>query len=434
MEEEISLREIVEILINGRKLIALITLISILASGIISFFVLSPTYEAQAVIHVRQEISPDDSDYSGDFMDVLDAMTKYSTFDLETYRTQIKNNIILQQVIEELELEKLGYTPGKLGLALKVERVGDSNMLSISIERNDPVLAADIVNTLTDKYLQYISEQKKKEIAASTKFIYEQMERTEEQLQTALEELKVFLKQPRGVNELSSEIDLVLNQLTYFKYRLNELEVDHGTFLSERESINRELAETPSHLVTKKSIIEDQFLHRMTEELGDLNPSQSSGLQFESEEINPNYLYLTQRLSDVTIEINMIEREIGELETSTTKLEEDLEKLQVEYAEKEILHNDLQRRVDNHNTNFQTLSEKYTTAEMTESVQAGRLTLTVVSSAYPPETPSGPKRMLNMAVSGVLGIMVSVFIVFFKHYWQETGAEQKEQTEKKESF
>ena len=46
MQEEISLREIIEILLRGKWLIAIITIACMLVSGIFSFFVMDPTYEA----------------------------------------------------------------------------------------------------------------------------------------------------------------------------------------------------------------------------------------------------------------------------------------------------------------------------------------------------------------------------------------------------
>jgi uncharacterized protein involved in exopolysaccharide biosynthesis len=35
--------------------------------------------------------------------------------------------------------------------------------------------------------------------------------------------------------------------------------------------------------------------------------------------------------------------------------------------------------------------------------------------------------MLNLAIGAVLGLMLGVFVVFFKEYWQNTGAEAQEQ-------
>lgn len=52
MEEEISLRELIEALLRGKNIIIAITIIALLISGIINFFVLSPTYEARTTLMV----------------------------------------------------------------------------------------------------------------------------------------------------------------------------------------------------------------------------------------------------------------------------------------------------------------------------------------------------------------------------------------------
>lgn len=40
----------------------------------------------------------------------------------------------------------------------------------------------------------------------------------------------------------------------------------------------------------------------------------------------------------------------------------------------------------------------------------------VISSPYKPSEPIGPKRMLNLAIAGVLGLFIGVFAAFFKNY------------------
>ena len=50
--EEISLREIIEVLLKRKWAIVGITILAVLISGVISFFVLSPVYEAEAILNI----------------------------------------------------------------------------------------------------------------------------------------------------------------------------------------------------------------------------------------------------------------------------------------------------------------------------------------------------------------------------------------------
>ena len=52
--EEISLRDMIEVLIRGKVTIAVITGVAVLVAGALSFFVISPTYQASATVMVNQ--------------------------------------------------------------------------------------------------------------------------------------------------------------------------------------------------------------------------------------------------------------------------------------------------------------------------------------------------------------------------------------------
>ncbi len=69
LEEEINLRELIEVIINGKVVIVAITIVAVLISGIYSFFIISPTYQATTTITVNQHFK----------------------MNLETLRTQAKN-------------------------------------------------------------------------------------------------------------------------------------------------------------------------------------------------------------------------------------------------------------------------------------------------------------------------------------------------------
>jgi hypothetical protein len=49
----------------------------------------------------------------------------------------------------------------------------------------------------------------------------------------------------------------------------------------------------------------------------------------------------------------------------------------------------------------------------------------ILQNAPLPEEPVSPRKMLNMAVAGVLGLMVSVFLVFFLEFWRKSAPDIK---------
>ena len=45
--------------------------------------------------------------------------------------------------------------------------------------------------------------------------------------------------------------------------------------------------------------------------------------------------------------------------------------------------------------------------------------ITVVEAAIVPQVPIGPRRMVNVAIAGILGLMIGVFAAFAAHYLKD---------------
>lgn len=418
LEEEISLREIIEVMLNYKWVIAAVTAAVIALSGIYSFFILQPVYEAGAVILIRQ---PSDSiDLDRDLIDVVEALSR-ETFDLERYKLQVRSHALMEQVIQELDLP---FTPATLSRSINVGRIDNTNMLTISFTNQDPELAATVINTLTNKFLNFISEQKFEEIAISTAFILQQKNITEENLSEALEKMKLLLQEPNSVAELDAEIKAKIALLTNYKSEIISARVDLAASRKERDSLKRQLEAAPTLLTTKKSVATDPYVASILTGLTGESIVEIGSLEFTAEEVNPVHVFLTQELANMNIKIDRQQEEIASMEDAVKTLEGELESLQIVFAEKKISHDDLQRQVDIHKSNLLAISDRYTAARMSESIQAGNLSMSVVSSAIPPESPSGPNKKLNMAIGAALGLMLGVLVAFFAHYWKNSGKQQ----------
>lgn len=419
LEEEISLREIIEVMLNFKWVIAAVTAAVIALSGIYSFFILQPVYEAGAVILIRQ---PSDSiDLDRDLIDVVEALSR-ETFDLERYKLQVRSHALMEQVIQELDLP---FTPATLSRSINVGRIDNTNMLTISFTNQDPELAATVINTLTNKFLNFISEQKFEEIAISTAFILQQKNITEENLSEALEKMKLLLQEPNSVAELDAEIKAKIALLTNYKSEIISARVDLAASRKERDSLKRQLEAAPTVLTTKKSVATDPYVASILTGVTGESIVEIGSLEFTAEEVNPVHVFLTQELANMNIKIDRQQEEIASMEDAVKTLEGELESLQIVFAEKKISHDDLQRQVDIHKSNLLAISDRYTAARMSESIQAGNLSMSVVSSAIPPESPSGPNKKLNMAIGAALGLMLGVLVAFFAHYWKNSGKQQE---------
>jgi capsular polysaccharide biosynthesis protein len=135
MEETISLKELFLTLKKRLSLIALITILFATISGLISYFYLTPIYQASTQILVNQSKNEQNTYSAGEVQTNLQL--------INTYNVIIKSPAILDLVIKELDLN---MTTGQLNGKITVQSEQNSQVVTISVQDPDPNLAADIAN------------------------------------------------------------------------------------------------------------------------------------------------------------------------------------------------------------------------------------------------------------------------------------------------
>jgi capsular polysaccharide biosynthesis protein len=141
MEETISLKELLETLKKRLVMIILITMTAGLVSGIISYFVLTPIYQASTQILVNQAKS-EQSVYSPS-----EVQTNLQL--INTYNVIIKSPAILDKVAADL---KLDMTAVQLNGKITVASEKDSQVVNISVQDSDPNMAAKIANKIAEVF------------------------------------------------------------------------------------------------------------------------------------------------------------------------------------------------------------------------------------------------------------------------------------------
>lgn len=420
--EEISLRELIEILLKGKTQIALITIVAILASGVISFLVLDPVYEAKTIliasgVNAKAQPQPE----ARNIEELLDSMSQYPQMSIEAYKEQIKNPQILDQVIEELNLDENGISRVNLRNMIDLNTIQNTNLITISVKNNDPVLAADIANTVARKFTAHITEIAKSQADKSSNYIKTQMEIEKENLDAALLEYKNYLAQPKGLLELQKEVDSKTDLITQYKNDLLNTEIEENKIIASLEAAKRELANTSEKIILKKTIADDTLLSQYIGEKGNSSIGDVLNIDLESEEINEVYTYLKNQISDLEIELSEIRAQKEALSKAIETTANELETLQVELAEKQYQDKIMKQKVDFAQSTYEAFLNKYEETRILKSSDIGEASIIIASPAVEPLTPVGPRKTLNMAIAAVLGFMIGVFVVFFKEYWTSTS-------------
>lgn len=147
VEETISLQDIFKIIKKRLVHIVSITIIAALIAGVISFFLLTPIYQASTQILVNKESTDQQAIQTQDIQANLQL--------INTYNVIIKSPAILSKVIDTLDLN---LTPTELTNKITVASQDNSQVVNVSVQDENPAIAVEIANTTAEVFQQEIRE------------------------------------------------------------------------------------------------------------------------------------------------------------------------------------------------------------------------------------------------------------------------------------
>ena len=143
MEEQvISISEIFEALKKRWILIVSITLVATLISGVLSFFVIKPTYETSTKVFIGKEESNQEGYNTNDIQ-------MYQKL-LQTYAETIKTNEVIQAAINNTNAD---LSIKDVKSSLTVTPISDTQILQIKYQNNDPEVAKSILENITNEFV-----------------------------------------------------------------------------------------------------------------------------------------------------------------------------------------------------------------------------------------------------------------------------------------
>jgi len=413
--DEIDLREYIMVLWRCRKMILALFLAAVLASGLISFLVLPPVYEAKATLQINiPPVAPVKGNSALETL--LQSLAASQQASMESYRFQATNPMLLQRVQEKLKLDPEKYSFQKLKDAIKVENPENTNLIEITVSNTDPVLAKNLANTLAEEYIAFLNDLRSSRLEQSSSAIEIQLKHEEETLNSVLEEYRQYLSQPRGVKELEAEEQSQLALLTSFKSNLLTTQIElQGT----RQALNAaetRLAETPPLLVTTKYLGDEPLLQDIAREKSGRSTEDLAGLALKSEEVNPVYIALAEDVNKYRVSIARLEEKMAALQQAILAIEKKLQSIQAELVQKKAVKERYEVRVSNLEQNYRSLLARVEDTRISSSLDTSTQTR-LVAPAVVPQLPVKPNKKLNVAVAGVLSLMLGAFLAFVMEYF-----------------
>lgn len=381
---ELDLKEMLEIMLHYKALIITVTLVAILAAGIMAFFVLPPVYEAETTLLVVQGDKKNTTVANPDNLEsLINDISQLPQMSINTYVAQIKEPVMLSRVIKTLHLEEQNYSYTDLDTMITAANSKDTNLITVSVQNTDPKLAVDIADTLTSEFLNSISENNQAQMSKSVQFLQEQADLVSKQLEEARAKQKEYEAQPGSVTFLQKQQDGYLEDMNTYRSKVQELDIAISQLESGVSTLESELASTPQKL--------------------------------EDGTANPLYQTLSEQLVLKKTELAEKESQYNAADRYAGSIEDTYNNLQAEITTKRSEGDQFIHKVAELEKTYQLLSEKITETKISQSVNLGDTNLLVISPATASQNPIKPNKRMILALAAMLGFVLSVGLAFVLH-------------------
>ncbi len=154
-EQEISLKELITIVLNGWKLIVLINLIGLVLAVVYSLFIAEEVFETKADVFfdIQEQVITEFGEY------------KYLSTKANDYFDAFKNQIVIQKTMDDMKINKdIKKVVNDFSISLADSKDKDMSLIKISYKGSDKNEIPKILDTHLNNYRSFLN-YKIKEIA-----------------------------------------------------------------------------------------------------------------------------------------------------------------------------------------------------------------------------------------------------------------------------
>ena len=399
MEDEIDLRKYIDVLLRHWKLIVSITVIAIFVTGLVSFL-LPPTYEAKAAVLITKGRTQ------------ITFEPKYRTYFEEDITSQrkalvalVKSSAVAIPVIKQLQDELAPTEQIVENILDKVQVRDQGDLIQILVRSTDPEKAAIIAGTWANCYESYVNS------------LYGGVSQSPGELQTQADAAKKEYEEKQKAWEdfvRDNRIDELTQQVAD-----RELLCD---IKSLREQIKAGSSSSASAAANSLALILLQSSAFAT-----LPAERLPAERLPAERLPVELRVSLDRLSALNVSTDDIDALISTLEArsgvtrgqSISELRQEINQLRAELEQESANRLELETSRDIAWEAYTTVAGKVVEAEV--AVRAQDAVVRVAEVAVVPEQPVAPRRVMNISIALVLGLVIGVFGAFGVEYFQKTG-------------
>ena len=438
--EEISLREIIEVVWKGKWLIALITIAALILTGIGTYIMLPGTQSVVAVIELN---------YPGIEMGVNPDGSK---FDIR----QLKSPYVIEKALQETELDATGIKPDQVRRNIDITSIIPDDItqraeaaikqgkdyayypseFKITYKVNKAFSynqGIALVETIIDEYQKYFySLYSGIEVIENTigqidyneydyydvvQVITTQIDGIQEFLLTKAEEDNSFRSAKTGYTfaDLNRSFDILK---TVDTSKLEAL-VNSNTLTKDRHNLIKDYEYKVKRMeleqAKKNSEAEEarKLMDQFKKEDFVLIPD-SQGNELRTENPQSYYNILAETAITASVEAASLKHEIDYYKNEIARL------VAVTEANNTQLVEEANGMIDAIKIKIETLIGAAN--KTIEDYYAYRFGASI-RQVTPAQVVTGMNVLLNLAIAAVIGLMIGVFVVFMRHYWKSTEKE-----------
>lgn len=427
------------LILKRRWVVASFVMASVISATAFVTYTQKPVYESQGKLVFTKKDTASSLSSLSDKMGELGGLTNLSN-PVETEAEVIRSNPIIIRTINELKLKDKKGAPMSTDAflkTLKLKTIRGTDVMELSYKSTDKQEAANVVNSLMKYYLESNIRTNRAEAMSAREFLSQELPKVEKRVTEAEIALRRFKERNRVValdvearvsleslGKLTESITQSQGELAAAYTRSvalqNEMKlttqqaVDLSTLsqspgvqqvLTEYQKTQHDLAiartlytnENPKvvDLLLKEAAQKKELAARVTQTVGNSNSLPKQNLQ-----IGELKQALTQDLVKSEVERLALTNQVGELRKVFMVNKSRLDSLP--RLEQQQLQ--LQRQLMVAQTTYQELLRQFQLVQVMENQNIGNAR--IISEALVPEIPVSPKKPLNLALGGFLGVLL----------------------------
>jgi polysaccharide biosynthesis transport protein len=425
------------IILRKHQWLALTFLLTVVTATTIATFKMKPVYVATARVEVDKENQNTTTSAAADPYGEFEDMDSY----LETQTKILESESLALQTIKSLDLGRYpefggmhavlnlgrpGFSerPAILGAflgSLGVRRVPNSRLIEVSFSAQDPQVAAQVVNTHLQDYIELNFKSKYDATTQASGFLSSELEELRIKVEQS-ENARLAYERENQIWQIDEKQDITTQKLGDLSRAVTQAQMD----LADKEALYRmaisgnldALAATRANsmvqdLLKRKSELDQQYADAVNQ-YGPNYPKVQRLLE-QQKQLNDDLEKARKTVGDGVIQDYNTARSHVELlqqalDNQKTEANDQAEKL-VQYH---ILEHDAEANKQLYDGLLQKLKEAGITAGLRSS------NIRVVDPALVPTSASGPQRVRNILLAFLIGIVGGVGLAIFREYLDNT--------------